>query len=834
VYFAEFSPDGKRILTTGLDNGAQVWDAQSGEAMGHMTHGYTEHCSARFSPDGKRIVTASIDGTARVWDAQTGQPLTSPLRHAAGVWRALFSPDGKRVVTASLDHTARIWDAQTGQPLTQPMQHGDRLTSAQFSPDGKRIVTASLDNTAQVWDAPIAQALPVHLTEPYAMGAQFSPDGRCVVTGLDDGSARVWDAQTGQPLTPPLKHQSGLWDVEFSRDGKRLVTASTDSTARVWDAQTGQPLTRPLQHSNRVATAQFSPDGKLVVTASWDHTARIWDAQTGQPLTEPLRHRDYLRSAQFSPDGKRIVTASWDNTARVWDAHTGQPLTSPLQHLDRVVSAVFSPDGKRIATASSDKTARIWDARTAQPLTGPMQHRDRVQSAQFSPDGKRLVTACEDGTARVWDAQTGQPLTAPLKHGAHVLRAQFSPDGARLVTAIPTTSSVAIPVAFSPDGLRILTASSIAQIWDPQTGLPLTEPLKYVLWPQSSTDGKATEADVPEDSAARVWDVAFVPSKLPDWLLPLAEAISGQRLSKQGALEATSLDRAKTIAQIRQDLKDRPDTEDGVLWGRWLLSDPANRTIAPFSSMTVSTYIENRIKEQTQKSLNEAEPLAFGNVELLQRIRDLREIQVLSSNGDFYACAGQWTNALAQFSQLVPLDPASEFRLGPLLAQNGDLEGYRQHCARALAAFAGTTDANTAERTVKDCLIVPVSGIDLTAFMRLADKAIALGKESSDFPYFEFAKGLAEYRQGHFESAIDWLQKVLSQPGVDFRDAQADLVLGMALYQTGRQAEARVALEKGARITDKDLSLKDLHFGDNWPDAVRAQMLLKEAKGLIR
>ena len=45
--------------------------------------------SAQFSPDGKRVVTASRDNTARVWDAQTGQPLTEPLKHAGWV---MFSP----------------------------------------------------------------------------------------------------------------------------------------------------------------------------------------------------------------------------------------------------------------------------------------------------------------------------------------------------------------------------------------------------------------------------------------------------------------------------------------------------------------------------------------------------------------------------------------------------------------------------------------------------------------------------------------------------------------------------------------------------------------------
>jgi roadblock/LC7 domain-containing protein/predicted nucleic acid-binding protein len=318
-----------------------------------------------------------------------------------------------------------------------------------------------------------------------------------------------------------------------------------------------------------VKSAQFSQDGKLILTQSaarrreGQSIAQIWDAQSGQLLAEPLKNSDsVVRSAQFSPDGKRLVTAV-GQSARVWDALNGLPLTEPLINSDSVQSAQFSPDGKRIVTACYDGISRVWDAQSGLPLTEPLKHDGNMRSAQFSPDGKRIATASDDGTARVWDARSGQPLTGPLKHGGIVNSAQFSPDGKRIVTA---------------------------------------------SW----------------DHTARVWDVAPSPASYPVWLPDLAEAISGVKLNKQGLLEPTRLDRAKTINQLRQRLNEQPDDDEWVQWGRWLLADPVTRTISPFSTMTLPAYIENRIKEDTTVSLAEAERLTSGEAELSERIAQAR------------------------------------------------------------------------------------------------------------------------------------------------------------------------------------------------------------------
>src|SRR5208337_3905246 len=66
-----FSPQGTNVVTEFGDS-AQVWDTATGKLVGKelKQNGWVN--DAEFSQDGKRVVTASDDGAAAVWDASTG------------------------------------------------------------------------------------------------------------------------------------------------------------------------------------------------------------------------------------------------------------------------------------------------------------------------------------------------------------------------------------------------------------------------------------------------------------------------------------------------------------------------------------------------------------------------------------------------------------------------------------------------------------------------------------------------------------------------------------------------------------------------------------------
>jgi WD40 repeat protein len=128
-----------------------------------------------------------------------------------------------------------------------------------------------------------------------------------------------------------------------------------------------------------------------------------------------------------------------------------------------------------------------------------LEHEGAVEEASFSPDGRRVVTASADHSARVWDAETGVQLTPPLKHGAGVAYASFSPDGRRVVTG---------------------SRQGTARVWDAISGEPVTPLLNNGMGltrVRFSPDGRWVATGGGGDYSARLWDAVTGESLGPPW-----------------------------------------------------------------------------------------------------------------------------------------------------------------------------------------------------------------------------------------------------------------------------------------------------------------------------
>lgn len=170
-YFsAAFSPDGKTLaLSSGNFREAEppsvtLYDFDTSSGSVNPRHELVvgkqgPSFSLAFSPDGKTLAATNMDETIALWDVNSGRergqlPLLGKKPGARGM---MFSPDGKTIAAGLFDATIAVWDLGSRRKILSLEGHKDHAFSVQFSPDGKTLASASKDGTVRLWDLTTAK-----------------------------------------------------------------------------------------------------------------------------------------------------------------------------------------------------------------------------------------------------------------------------------------------------------------------------------------------------------------------------------------------------------------------------------------------------------------------------------------------------------------------------------------------------------------------------------------------------------------------------------------------------------------------------------------------------
>jgi WD40 repeat protein len=472
--------------------------------------------SVRISPDGKFVVSTHGDATksigeVQIWDITGNEPhCIRQLACDGFVTLAIWSRDGSnRVAFAQqINKTSQgkvmVWDWQN-EATPGKSRDLEKISLLEWSPRGDRIVIAlQKKGEAQIWDLTSDQTRSFK-SETVIRDVVFSSDSELVLTAAgasgpeagasetETGTAQIWKAKTGERSGPSLSHKGAVRSAQFSPDNKLVVTASMDGTAKVWSVSTGREMLT-LSHDAGVFSATFSPDGRYIATGARDRMARVWELLSGKLALPPINHGGTVGKIAFSLDGRKLITTSKE-TARVWAFATGIKAPPALSTDGLISFAAFNHDGSRLVTLSEAEPGKIWTAQVWKALTGVWVSVSNYQQshlpltrAAISDDGSRVwlgsgdadkhvyqavvidatngtalwdkpitlegdptfiafghgdgrvVTLTQDskeGTtiAQVWNANTGEPLTNPLRHDLPVYFATLSPDNSRLLTA---------------------------------------------------------------------------------------------------------------------------------------------------------------------------------------------------------------------------------------------------------------------------------------------------------------------------------------------------------------------------------------------------------------
>ncbi|NET46391.1 caspase family protein [Okeania sp. SIO2B3] len=144
-----------------------------------------------FSPDGKKLATTGFnDGTIRLQDLETGRPFELE-GHQGNIANFNFRSDGQALASVSADGTLRLWTLEN-QQLSQPQLIQNKVNSLTFSPDGKLIaIQASGDQTIRLLDLSGKLVKKFDREYPVFESLSLSSDNKKMATLSEDGTVGI-------------------------------------------------------------------------------------------------------------------------------------------------------------------------------------------------------------------------------------------------------------------------------------------------------------------------------------------------------------------------------------------------------------------------------------------------------------------------------------------------------------------------------------------------------------------------------------------------------------------------------------------------------------------
>ncbi|MGV6860893.1 MAG: caspase family protein [Putridiphycobacter sp.] len=458
---ADFSTDGRYIITGSGDNTIILWEVKSGKQIRNYTHHTKAVKSVCFNHQNNLLLSTSKDNTIKIVEVLTGKLLLDISLNNQVFSNAYFSQDDSKIVAITTRDNYFVFDVKTQKLLGEfKKDFGAYYEPKLINSNGTKVLSKDNYKSVSCLDLKTKDTL---FTMPFdkAYTMHFSHDDKYIVIGSAKLFSKVFNAQTGEELfTLSGDNPNGCdgcnTNLSISPQGKFVFTMSSKSDGILWGLSTGKKIANLSNIKKRPNNIIFSSDEKYLVL-NFGKELQAFDLKSKQKIIDIKNDwLDYYQ-LKFNPVSAQIILPEINNTAIIWDIEKRKKVASfngyqnqtrgdglnysylnyydqgILNYMAKKSNLSISPNDQSFIIGKVDSSAILVDFFTGRIKKRFVNPKTSIAHTS-SKNGKWLAIAGGDGIIRVYNTENNT-LAYQLKgHGAVVFDLRFSDDSETLIS----------------------------------------------------------------------------------------------------------------------------------------------------------------------------------------------------------------------------------------------------------------------------------------------------------------------------------------------------------------------------------------------------------------
>ena len=267
-----------------------------------------------FSPDGRQLASTSLDNSATVWDIPGGGPAKTLTGQAAVVAALAVKPDGKEAAVAA-GRSVRIWDLAKSASIKELEGFASEVSSVARRQDGAQLAAGDRSHTIRLWKGDFTPDGLIETPADAVLGLAYVPGMPMLVSAGSDGIARLWQLPVAKPKRIDSKGAARVFVV--SHEGNRAASAGADKIVRVWTLAEGKLVKEIAGNGQPVIALALCGSGSQAAIGLANKVVRICSVDDGKEIRKVGPLPASITALCFRNDAGQLAVAGDDKVIRV-------------------------------------------------------------------------------------------------------------------------------------------------------------------------------------------------------------------------------------------------------------------------------------------------------------------------------------------------------------------------------------------------------------------------------------------------------------------------------------------------------------------------------------